>query len=250
MHQVSDPRAFDALARLYGAAVLARFQQAHVCVLGVGGVGSWAAEALTRSAIGRLTIIDPDHVAVSNLNRQVIATSATLGAAKVKVLRERLQSIQPACEVTAIEEALTCDNLSMCLPADADAVIDCIDNARVKAALIAHCRKHQQLVVTVGGTGGKTDASCFQVMDLSRTEQDPLLSRVRKQLRQQHGFARQPHRRFAVPAVCSTEIAQLGDAGQPGSPLACGGYGSVMHVTATAALLAVGEVLRILAEQA
>lgn len=248
MTDADQTRAFGGLARLYGEAAFTRFTQAHVCVVGVGGVGSWVAEALARSAIGELTLIDPDHVALSNTNRQLVATQATLGAAKVQVLRERIVTINPACSVHAIDASLTRENLDTLVPAAADAVIDCIDNARTKAALIAHCRRHKQFILTVGGTGGKQDAGRLQLTDLSRTEQDVLLSRVRKELRQQYGFARNPLRRFAVPAVYSPEIARSESAcATPGSPLACGGYGSVMHVTATAGLLAVGEVLRRLA---
>ncbi len=249
--EVDNSRRFGGISRLYGETAYQRFLSAHVCVVGVGGVGSWVVESLARSAIGRLTLIDMDHVSESNINRQLAALASTLGAAKVQVLKERVDEINPHCHVDTVEEFVTAENPGEWIPADADVVVDCIDSFRDKAALIAWCRRNKQLVITVGGAGGKSDASLLRIADLSRTEKDALLSRVRKQLRQEYSFPRNPKRRFSVPAIYSTEEPRIAEAGtgscsidDTASHLNCGGLGSVTHVTATAGLLAVGEVLR------
>ncbi|MGN6703204.1 MAG: tRNA threonylcarbamoyladenosine dehydratase, partial [Burkholderiaceae bacterium] len=184
-------RRFSGVARLYGAAALARFRAAHVCVIGVGGVGSWAVEALARSGIGRLTLIDLDHVAESNVNRQIHALTETLGMAKVEALARRIAQINPACEVTCIDEFVEPDNVDAMLGGRGiDYVVDAIDNVRAKVALIAWCRERGMPLVTVGSAGGQTDPTRIAVVDLSRTEQEPLLAKVRKRLLQQHGFPR------------------------------------------------------------
>lgn len=198
-------RRFGGVRRLYGGAALARFQQAHVCVIGIGGVGSWTAEALARSAIGRLTLIDPDHVAESNINRQVHALTSELGKAKAQAMRERIAAINPACEVTLIEEFLAEDNLDGVLGSGFDYVVDAIDNVRAKVALIVHSRRRKQRLVCVGGAGGQRDPSRVQLADLAHTTQDPLLAKVRARLRRDHGFPREPNRKFGVECVYSTE---------------------------------------------
>ena len=235
-------RCFGGVTRLYGDAGLECFQRSHVCVVGIGGVGSWAAEALARSGIGTLTLIDMDHVSVSNINRQLVALHTTLGKAKVQVSRQRISDINPACRVILHEEFVTPENLDDLLDPAFDAVIDCIDNFRRKAALIAWCRRKKVAVVTVGGAGGKIDPAKLQIADLSRTHKDVLLSRTRKELRQRYGFSRNLKRRFYVPAVYSMEEVKAGE----GSGLNCGGLGSVTHVTATAGLFAVSRVLELL----
>ncbi|MEJ2321433.1 MAG: tRNA threonylcarbamoyladenosine dehydratase [Gammaproteobacteria bacterium] len=253
MGEAPAARRFGGIAALYGARGLERFRRARVCVIGLGGVGSWVAEALARSGIGSLTLIDMDHVAVSNMNRQLVALESTLGKAKARVLEERILEINPAADVHAIEEFVTRDAHLDLLDSGYDMVVDCIDTFRDKAAIIARCRRSKVPVVTVGGTGGKTDPSALCIRDLSRTEKDALLSRVRKELRQQYGFPRNIKRRFSVPAVFSTEQVRQPppDEGQacedPGgvrhSHLYCGGLGSVTHVTATAGFYAVSKVL-------
>lgn len=232
-------RSFGGVARLYGDAGVERFQRSHVCVVGIGGVGSWVAEALARSGIGTITLVDMDHVSVSNINRQLVALRSTQGKAKVKVSQQRINDINPACRVILHEEFVTPENLDDLLDTAFDAVIDCIDNFRQKAALIAWCRRKKIAVVTVGGAGGKSDPTKLQIADLSRTHKDVLLSRTRKELRQQYGFPRNLKRRFCVPAVYSMEEVKGGE----GSGLNCGGLGSVTHVTATAGLFAVSRVL-------
>lgn len=229
------------MARLYGDAGLERLQRSHVCVVGIGGVGSWVAEALARSGIGSITLIDMDHVSLSNINRQLVALRSTRGKAKVEVMQQRINDINPACRVVLHEDFVTPENLDELLDPAFDAVIDCIDNFRHKAALIAWCRRRKIAVVTVGGAGGKRDPAKLQIADLSRTHKDALLARTRKELRQQYGFTRNTRRRFSVPAVYSTEEVK-----GKGSALNCGGLGSVTHVTATAGLFAVSRVLELL----
>ena len=227
-------RRFGGLARLYGDAALPRFAAAHVCVVGIGGVGSWAVEALARSGIGRLTLIDLDHVAESNLNRQIHALESTLGQAKVLAMRERIAGINPGCNVTTIEEFITVENAAELLPV-CDCVIDAIDQVRPKAALIAHCRAQGIPVITTGAAGGKRDPAQLRVDDLSRTTQDPLASKLRATLRRDYGFPRDPKKRFGVECVYSVEpvwrpaTADFCDAAPAG--LSCAGYGSSVCVT-------------------
>jgi tRNA A37 threonylcarbamoyladenosine dehydratase len=247
-------RRFGGIRRLYGQAALGRFRQAHVCVTGIGGVGSWAAEALARSAIGRITLIDLDHVAESNINRQLPALTSTLGMAKVRVMAERIQQINPDCDVTAIEEFITVDNLEQQVDRRFDFVIDCIDGFRTKARLIAHCRRNRIPLVTVGGAGGQTDPTRIRIADLSRTEHDALFSKTRKLLRTDYGFTKNPKRRFDVACVYSLEqpvfagadgcISQEKPSGNASGGLTCvGGLGSAMPVTASFGLAAAAHVL-------
>ena len=198
-------RRFGGIGRLYGDTALPVLTAARVCVVGVGGVGSWAVEALARSAIGHITLIDMDHVAESNINRQLQAVEPELGRAKVGVLRERIATINPECRVETIEDFVAADNLEALIAADHDWVLDCVDSFRVKAALIAFCRRRGQSVITAGGAGGQRDATRVRVSDLRKTEQDPLLARTRRLLRQDYGYPGNPKRRFGVPCVWSDE---------------------------------------------
>ncbi len=238
-------RAFGGINRLYGAHALARLQQAHVTVVGLGGVGSWAAEALVRSGVGRLRLIDLDHVAESNLNRQAQAHTSTLGQAKVVALAERLQLINPHCQLECVEDFLSADNLASLLDGTS-AVLDAIDEVRTKAALAAYCRKRGLLLVMCGAAGGKTDASRVRVADLALTHNDALLSKVRARLRKEYGFpsGQTRARKMGIGAVY---VDQPPTAAPPdcmlGTALSCAGYGSAMHVTATVGLVAVGQLL-------
>jgi tRNA A37 threonylcarbamoyladenosine dehydratase len=257
-------RRFGGIARLYGAPALARFRNAHVCVIGVGGVGSWVVEALARSAIGNITMIDLDNLAESNVNRQIHALTDTLGQAKVTALAQRIAQINPYCRVTEIEEFIAEDNLEQFIGVRRfDYVIDAIDNVRAKTALIAYCRAFRVPLVTIGGAGGQIDPTRIEVRDLCRTEQEPLLSKVRKRLRQQHGFPRGIKNKFGIDAVFSTEPLRLpqdaqcemdADGDEPAGESAgitglnCAGFGSAMVVTAAFGLVAAAHVLRKLAE--
>ena len=259
-HAIDFERRFGGVRRLYGPAAFARFQQAHVCVIGIGGVGSWVAEALARSAIGQLTLIDPDHIAESNINRQLHALSGQEGKAKVQAMRERIAAINPRCRVNGSEEFLSEDNLAALLGHGYDYIVDAIDNARAKVALIAWCKQRKLKLVCVGGAGGQVDPTRIEVADLARTSQDPLLAKVRAKLRKEHGFPRDTKKKFGVDCVYSTEpliypTAEGGvcyekpeDAHLHG--LNCAGFGSSVCVTSTFGMLAAATVLNELARQA
>ncbi|WP_078119311.1 tRNA threonylcarbamoyladenosine dehydratase [Thiosocius teredinicola] len=239
-------RRFGGITRLYGQAALDRLSGARVCVIGVGGVGSWVVEALARSAVGSLTLVDMDHVAESNVNRQLPATEPDFGKAKVAVLAERIRTINPDCRVTCIEDFVTPDNIDSVVSADHDWVIDCIDNFRVKAALIAACKRRRQAIVTTGGAGGQRDPTRIRVGDLRKTEQDPLLAKTRKLLRQAYGFPSNPKRRFGIPCVWSDEPQHAPESAcetaVEGS-LNCAGFGACMPVTASFGMAAAALVV-------
>ncbi|EJL91905.1 dinucleotide-utilizing enzyme possibly involved in molybdopterin or thiamin biosynthesis [Herbaspirillum sp. CF444] len=267
-------RRFGGIARLYGAQGLARFRAAHICIVGVGGVGSWIVEALARSAIGKITMIDLDNLAESNVNRQIHALTDTLGKAKVTALHERIAQINPYCEVTEVEDFLTPDNVGEMIGVGRfDYVIDAIDNVRAKVALIAYCREHKVPLLTSGGAGGQIDPTKIEIRDLCRTEQEPLLAKVRKRLRAWHKFPRGTKNKFGIDAVFSTEPLRFPEgevcevdtddaadgldtvdadgrrqeAGVTG--LNCAGFGSAMVVTASFGLVAAGFVLRKIVER-
>jgi len=250
-------RRFGGIARLYGDAALARFRRTHVCVIGVGGVGSWAVEGLARSAIGQITMIDLDNLAESNINRQIHALSDTLGQAKVTALAERIAQINPTCVVTEIEEFIDADNLQQMLPAGRfDYVIDAIDNVRAKTAVIAYCRDKKIPLVTIGSAGGQIDPTRIAICDLCRTEQEPLLAKVRKRLRALHGFPRGTKNKFGIDAVYSTEplrfpeLCATDEEASGITGLNCAGFGSAIVVTASFGLVAAGHVLQKLAQAA
>ena len=243
---VNVDRRFGGIARLYGEKGLQALQQAHICVVGVGGVGSWVAEALARSAVGRITLIDMDHVAESNINRQLQAMGSTLGQSKIELLAERISDINPACEVVCVDEFLDPNNVTELITQDFDWVIDCIDTFRIKAALISHCRRRKQSILTVGGAGGRVDVSRVQLSDMRSTQQDALMATTRRQLRKKHGFSDNIKRRFQVPCVWSSEPARLSQMQcdvQGDSSLNCAGFGACMPVTATFAMLASAHVI-------
>ena len=231
-------RRFGGIARLYGEHALSRAQAAHAVVIGIGGVGSWAVEALARSGIGALTLIDLDHINESNINRQIHALDSTLGAAKVVAMRNRVMDIHTDCEVRVVEEFIDEANVTALIPA-CDVVIDAIDNASAKAALIAHCQSANIRVITTGAAGGRIDPTQITVVDLSRTVQDALASKVRARLRKDYGFPRDPKRKFGIDCVFSPEqlgerrITSTNSAEFDGAAgLACAGYGSSVAVTA------------------
>jgi tRNA A37 threonylcarbamoyladenosine dehydratase len=254
-----DSRRFGGIARLYGDAGRARLAAAHVCVVGIGGVGSWAVEALARTGVGRLTLIDLDHVAESNINRQIHAADATLGQAKVEAMRERIAGYNPACRVAVVDDFVTVDNAAQLLAGGFDYVVDAIDAVRVKVAMIAVARERGLPLVTCGAAGGQIDPTQIRVDDLARTLQDPLLAKVRGQLRKAHGFTRDPKKKFGVEAVFSTEPLRYpapeaacdvaaGAAGAPGpAGLNCAGFGSVVTVTACVGMFAAARVINGLA---
>lgn len=250
---VDFARRFGGVARLYGAAALDRFRHAHVAVIGLGGVGSWTAEALARSAVGRLTLIDLDNVAESNTNRQLHALEGNYGMAKVDAMRARILAINPFCKVQVIEDFVEVDTIDAMLGQGFDDIVDAIDDSKVKVALLAWATRRRQPVLTLGGAGGQIDPTRVKIDDLARTVQDPLLAKVRSRLRREHGFPKGPGSRMGIRAVYSDEAlrAPLGEGecaidGAAGG-LNCAGFGSSVCVTATFGLAAAAEVLKRLA---
>jgi tRNA threonylcarbamoyladenosine dehydratase len=251
-HPLDDDheRRFGGLERLYGEGARIVLHRARVAVVGVGGVGSWAAEALARSGVGNVTLIDLDHVALSNVNRQIQALDSTLGKAKVLALQERMRDINPDCQVAAIEEFLDADNLSQLIPAGRyDAVIDACDDARAKAALVAHARHNKIRLVLCGAAGGKSDPLKLRVDDLGRTTHDALLSRLRKRLRSDFNVLPRNNGKFGVSCVYLDEPARR-DRSCSANNLSCAGYGSAVTVTASMGFAAAALCLeRIVAQQ-
>ncbi len=241
-------RRFGGLSRLYGAFGASQIRSAHVMVVGVGGVGSWAVECLARSGVSTLTLIDMDHVSESNINRQLHALTSTLGMAKVQAMKNRIAEINPDCQVHLIEDFITADNLEQYLPSDVDAVIDACDQVFAKVAMAAWAMSHQQHFITVGAAGGKQLAHLVDVTDLGLSTHDPLLAQVRQRLRKDH--AAPVSGAFGVHAVYSKEKVmqpRLSESSQRDSSLNCHGYGSVVTVTATFGNCAASWVLNQLA---
>ena len=256
----SSEARFSGINRLYGPSALEVFAAQNILVIGVGGVGSWVVEALARSGVGRLTLLDPDDISVSNANRQLHTLTDTIGLGKAEVLGQRVKGINPDCEVELIEDLLRTENIEQYLSGEFSFVIDAIDNATVKAALIAHCKRRKIPIVTVGGAGGQTDPTAIEVCDLSRTYNDPLLAKTRSLLRYRHYFTSNPKRRFTVPAIFSTEQLTYpqpdGEIGQQkpdterALKMACDvGLGACTHVTATFGFVAVSVVLKKIMER-
>ena len=249
---------FGALGRLYGAEALARFARARVCVVGLGGVGSWLVEALARSGVGGLTLVDLDEICLSNVNRQVHAADATVGRTKAEVLAERIRGFAPECEVRTELAFFTENTAARILEGGYDWVADAIDGTRHKCALIAAARERGLPLITCGGAGGRTDPTRVGIADLAGTTSDPLLAQVRRRLRREHGFPADPAAPFGVDCVFSRE--------PPVYPTACGGvsrkaapdadhrlncdtgFGTAAHVTGTFGFVMAGAVLRGLAD--
>ncbi|MDO4795751.1 MAG: tRNA threonylcarbamoyladenosine dehydratase [Brachymonas sp.] len=264
-----DPsRRFGGIARLYGAAAAQALAQAHVAVVGIGGVGSWAAEALARSGVGQITLIDLDHVAESNINRQIHASDATLGQAKVQAMQARIASFAPQCRVHTVDDFVEPGNWPALLPAPVDAVIDACDQMAAKTAMAAWARAKQALFITVGAAGGKQSPWLVEVDDLARATHDPLLAQLRQRLRKWHGAPRDG-KAFKLACVFSREAVQhpgacaadanadthanactAANVAAGDSSLNCHGYGSSVTVTATFGLCAAGWVLQKLAHRA
>lgn len=250
---------FAGIDRLYGTGTVERLGGKRVAVIGLGGVGSWAAEALARSGVGHLTLIDADDLCLSNTNRQLPALMGHYGRNKAQAMAERCLAINPAIDVEAIAAFLTPSNLSEHLDRDYALVLDACDSFRSKVEAIAWCRRRKQALITVGSAGGRRDAAQVRVRDLSRTQHDAMLSLTRKKLRGEFGFPRNPDRYFGVPAVYSLENVKYPQADgsvsgarpqlQPDAALKldCGvGLGAATHVTGAFAFAAVGKTLDML----
>lgn len=238
---------FGGIGRLYTPEGLARLRQAHVCVVGIGGVGSWAVEALARSGIGKITMIDMDDICVTNINRQIHALTGNIGKLKTEVMRDRITLINPECDVQIIDDFLSLDNLAEYLSGDYDYVIDAIDSVKTKAALIAYCKRNKIKVISVGGAGGQTDPTQIQIADLTKTIQDPLMSKVRSTLRKDYHFSQNPKRKFGVDCVFSTQpliFPQMTEGCEISATMNCAnGFGAATMVTATFGFFAVSRVI-------
>jgi len=247
---------FGGIARLYGLETLPRLHAAHVAVIGTGGVGSWTVEALARSGVGALTLIDMDDVCITNTNRQLPALAATIGRPKVAVLAERVLAINPECRVTAVTEFLLAGNAERLLTPDLDAVVDAVDATAIKALIIARCRDLRLPVVVSGSAGGRRDPTRLRVADLGEAGADPLLQQVRRNLRTNHGFPKSPDGRplhWGVPCVFSTEKAVYPQpdgscaserAGDAGLRLDCAaGFGAATHVTGAFGFALAAEII-------
>jgi tRNA A37 threonylcarbamoyladenosine dehydratase len=264
-------RRFAGVARLYGETGLQAFEKAHVLIAGLGGVGSWAVEALARSGIGELTLMDFDHIAVSNVNRQLHAIEDNFGKSKSEAMAERVRQINPLIKLNIIDEFLSPDNLDAHLRKNAEnpyfAVLDATDDVKMKIALAAYCegrdelgrgrlaeQKEQEIIkqngkksltiplIICGGAGGKLDPSRIKAADLAKTTQDPVLSKIRYSLRKEYGFSNDPKKKLGVTAIYSDEPRQ----GVASGGLSCAGYGSAVTVTATFGFVAAAEVLKLL----
>lgn len=245
---------FGGIERLYGRRALDAFRQSHIAIVGLGGVGSWAAEALARSGIGTLTLIDMDDICVSNTNRQLHALEGQYGRPKTDAMADRLRAINPHADVRAHFGFLTTKNAAGLITPEMSGVVDAIDSVKAKAALIAHCQRRKIPLVCAGGAGGQMDPTRIQVADLAKTTQDPLLAKVRNLLRREYGFSRNPRRRFGIEAVYSLEqlTYPAGDgevclqkpAGNGPVRLDCAsGFGAASPVTASFGFVAASRLL-------
>ncbi len=245
---------FSALGRLYGAAALPRLAAAHVAVVGLGGVGSWVVEALARSGIGALTLIDLDDVCVTNTNRQSQAYEGNIGRPKGEALAAHIRAINPECRVTLRAEFFTPKTAAALLEPRYDWTVDAVDLMSHKALIIAACVQRQMRVLTVGGAGGKRDATRIRVGDLGESGGDELLRQVRKKLRRDHGFAHGEGNHYGVPCVFSNEkpVYPWADGTcstepEPGTSLkldCATGFGTSVAVTGAFGLVAAGEIVR------
>lgn len=236
-------RRFAGVAKIYGDDSFHHYENSHVMVIGIGGVGSWAVEALARTGIGELTLVDMDVVAASNINRQLPAMTATLGCEKIEIMAERCRSINPRIKINLIDDYLTPENVKEILSGNPDIILDCIDDVKAKFALMLHCRFNKIPLIVSGGAGGKLDPLKIRVADLSRTEQDPMLAKLRAQLRAK-GICKKPKEKFGITCVYSIDNPFSSADVCASAGLRCGGYGSAVVVTSSFAMVAVSEVLK------
>ena len=247
---------FSGIARLYGEDALALLRRSHIAVVGIGGVGSWTAEVLARSGVGKITLIDMDDICITNTNRQIHTGISTLGKSKAAVMASRIQDINPECEAIALEDFFTASTAESILDRGFDGVVDAIDSLNSKCELLYRCLRLKIPLIAVGGAGGKTDPTKIETCDLLKTYKDPLLSQVRKRLRQKYNFSRNPKRRFRIEVVFSPEelvypaadgsvcgTKPSADAGESMRLDCRAGYGAATHITATFGMVAAGRII-------
>ena len=242
---VDTDRRFSGLERIYGVGGATTIRGSHVVIVGVGGVGSWAAEALARSGVNSITLIDMDHVSESNINRQIQAHSQTLGMAKITAMQERIALINPQCQVHCMDAFVDSDNFQTLLPSGVNAVIDACDQVSAKTAMAQWSRTHNAHFIAVGAAGGKRETYCIDIADISAVTHDPLLAQVRYQLRKHHGAPKEG-RKMGIACVFSKEPVMPPDpscALQSDGSLNCHGYGSLVTVTASFGMSAAGWVI-------
>ncbi|WP_120430663.1 tRNA threonylcarbamoyladenosine dehydratase [Acinetobacter baylyi] len=236
-------RRFAGVAKIYGDDAFNHYEKSHVMVIGIGGVGSWAVEALARTAIGEITLVDMDVLAASNINRQLPALSSTLGQEKVDIMAERCRQINPHVKINIVDDFLSADNVADILASQPDVVLDCIDDVKAKLALMLYCRFNKIPLIVSGGAGGKLDPLKIRVADLSKTEQDPMLAKLRSQLRAK-GICKKPKEKFGITCVYSIDNPFSGTEVCAAAGLRCGGYGSAVVVTSIFGMIAAAEVLK------
>ncbi|WP_227678226.1 ThiF family adenylyltransferase [Psychrobacter sp. JCM 18902] len=257
---VQYERRFQGTRTLYGTTAVTTFADAHVYVIGVGGVGSWAAEALARTAVGTITLIDLDVLVASNVNRQLPALDSTFGESKIAAMATRIREINPKVTLNLIDDFLTVENVATLLPSRDEAktavaqgrpmvILDCADDMNAKLAIALHCRFNKLKLVCAGGAGGKIDPSQIRVSDLRDSYQDPLLAKLRNKLRHEKGINSTLKEKFGIKCVYSTEPPRVDKSCQTGG-LQCGGYGSAVVVTSVVAMIMVSEALQLLIKQA
>ena len=248
-------RRFSGTRRLYSETKFAKFEQLHVYIIGVGGVGSWAAEGLARTGVGEITLIDMDILVASNVNRQLPALDENFGKSKIEVMAERIRQINPHVSLHLQDTFLDADNVRDLLPNRAQVtalkqknqhvvILDCVDDMKAKLAIALHCRFNKLKLIMSGGAGGKTDPTAIQVSDLKDTYQDPLLAKLRQRLRQDHGINRELKDKFGIKCVYSTQPPIVDNSCQTGG-LHCGGYGSAVVVTSVVGMTMVAEALKL-----
>lgn len=247
-------RRFGGISRLYGADGLTKLQTMHICVIGIGGVGSWAAEAIARNAVGTITLIDLDNIAESNVNRQLHAVEGAFGKAKVTAMAERIRLINPVATVNEIEDFVTVENVNEILNRNFDGVIDCIDDAKAKAAIAVFCGQKNIPLIMAGAAGGRLDAGHIKHADLSQVSHDKLLAKVRNILRRDYNFTKADEvenkpSKFGVQCIYSDEKVVIPDRlcaleSTPITGLNCAGYGSSVCVTAPFGFAATGLLLQ------
>lgn len=251
---MSYQQRFAGLARLYGEQGLLTIKTSNICIVGIGGVGSWVAEALARSGINNLTLIDLDDISISNINRQIHSLDSTVDCSKIEVMKSRITDINPDCIVSLIEDFVTPENVVEYIDKTFDVVIDAADSVAAKAAIIAHCKRQKIKIICIGGAGGQRDPLQIKKADLAKTIQDPLLAKVRSQLRRSYNFSQNPKRNFGVECVYSTEqlfyptadgnVTRQKQASQGASKMDCStGFGAFVGVTASFGFVAASRAI-------